>query len=174
MYHPGFASAWLSKSPTDDLDSYTGDGDWFKILSVTGRTDQSLDFSDPENAIYYDPYKAPWGTFRVDSVSHQSTSNQKRPWLIRLAVRPASSCTHLTPTTVELHDSPNDTSWEVSTTLRTRLPQRGRRAVLRQLRSRRHREWEQWCRNPWTVGKDTRSLYTRTARYVVLFRKTNP
>lgn len=79
MYHPGFASAWLSKSPTDDLDSYTGDGDWFKILSVTGRTDQSLNFSDPENAVYYDPYKAPWGTFRVDSVSHQSTSNQKRP-----------------------------------------------------------------------------------------------
>lgn len=69
MYHPGFASAWLSKSPTDDLDSYTGDGDWFKILVVTGRTDQSLDYSDPENEKLYDPYKSPWGTFRLTSVS---------------------------------------------------------------------------------------------------------
>jgi hypothetical protein len=67
MYHPGFASAWLSKSPSDDLDTYTGDGDWFKILSVTGRTEQSVDFSDPVLAPFYDPFKAVWGTFRADS-----------------------------------------------------------------------------------------------------------
>lgn len=71
MYHPGFASAWLSKAPTDDLDSYTGDGDWFKILQVTGVTDQSLDYTDPENEKYYDVFKSVWGTFRVDSVSDQ-------------------------------------------------------------------------------------------------------
>ena len=69
MYHPGFASAWLSKSPTDDLDAYTGDGDWFKILVVTGRTEQSLDYSNPENEKHYDTYKSPWGTFRLTSVS---------------------------------------------------------------------------------------------------------
>ncbi|KAF2799745.1 lytic polysaccharide monooxygenase [Melanomma pulvis-pyrius CBS 109.77] len=67
IYHPGFASAWLSKSPTDDLNLYTGDGDWFKILSVTGRTEQSLDFSAPENKKLYDQFKAIWGTFNVQS-----------------------------------------------------------------------------------------------------------
>ncbi|GAP87380.1 putative cellulose-growth-specific protein [Rosellinia necatrix] len=67
MYHPGFASAWLSKAPSDDLDAYLGDGDWFKILSVTNRTKQSLDFSDPWAAQYYDPLKAAWGTYRLDS-----------------------------------------------------------------------------------------------------------
>jgi len=41
-YHPGPGSAWLSKAPNDDLDSYTGDGDWFKILEVVGRTEQSM------------------------------------------------------------------------------------------------------------------------------------
>ncbi|KAI0856166.1 lytic polysaccharide monooxygenase [Xylaria cubensis] len=67
MYHPGFASAWLSKAPSDDLDAYTGDGDWFKILSVTNRTEQSLNFSDPWAAQYYDQFKAIWGTYRLDS-----------------------------------------------------------------------------------------------------------
>ncbi|RYO77278.1 hypothetical protein DL766_006384 [Monosporascus sp. MC13-8B] len=66
VYHPGFASAWLSKSPIDDLHAYTGNGDWFKILAVTGRTEQSIDLSDPENNPY-DPLKAIWGTYRVDS-----------------------------------------------------------------------------------------------------------
>ncbi|KAF3056224.1 extracellular glycosyl hydrolase family 78 protein [Daldinia childiae] len=67
MYHPGIGSAWLSKSPIDDLQKYAGDGDWFKILSVTGRTEQSLDYSLPENSRYYDQYKSVWGTFRLDS-----------------------------------------------------------------------------------------------------------
>ncbi|KAK0745010.1 glycoside hydrolase [Apiosordaria backusii] len=66
MYHPGYASAWLSKSPTDDLNSYTGDGDWFKILIVTGRTERSLDFTHPDMALY-DKLKAVWGTYRADS-----------------------------------------------------------------------------------------------------------
>ncbi|KAI3321122.1 lytic polysaccharide monooxygenase [Xylariaceae sp. AK1471] len=67
MYHPGFASAWLSKAPTDNLNAYTGDGNWFKILSVTNRTEQSLDFSDPWAAQFYDRLKALWGTYRLDS-----------------------------------------------------------------------------------------------------------
>jgi hypothetical protein len=67
MYHPGFGSAWLSKSPVDDLNEYQGDGDWFKILSVTSRTEQSLDYSDPKWAPYNDRFKAPWGTFMLDS-----------------------------------------------------------------------------------------------------------
>lgn len=64
MYHPGFASAWLSKSPTDDLNAYTGDGDWFKILSVTNRTEQSI----PVEKVA-DKVKGVWGTFNSDSVS---------------------------------------------------------------------------------------------------------
>jgi hypothetical protein len=69
MYHPGFASAWLSKATVDNLNAYTGDGDWFKILSVTNRTEQSLDFSDPWAAQFYDAFKALWGTYKLDSVS---------------------------------------------------------------------------------------------------------
>jgi hypothetical protein len=69
MYHPGFASAWLSKSPTDDLNGYIGDGDWFKILSVTGRTEQSLNWTG-DNARLYDQFKAIWGTYQAQSVSH--------------------------------------------------------------------------------------------------------
>ncbi|PVI00683.1 lytic polysaccharide monooxygenase [Periconia macrospinosa] len=37
LYHPGPATAWLSRAP-GLLDEYEGDGDWFKILSVVGRT----------------------------------------------------------------------------------------------------------------------------------------
>ena len=67
MYHPGFASAWLSKAPGDDVDAYKGDGDWFKILQVVGRTGQSANLSDP--TIGHDPAKIMWGTFNSDSVS---------------------------------------------------------------------------------------------------------
>ncbi|KAI9150071.1 hypothetical protein HJFPF1_09825 [Paramyrothecium foliicola] len=67
MYHPGFASAWLSKAPNDDLDSYTGDGDWFKILNVVNRTEQSVDFTDPYYKPHSDPLRYPWGTFLASS-----------------------------------------------------------------------------------------------------------
>ncbi|KAF2005056.1 lytic polysaccharide monooxygenase [Amniculicola lignicola CBS 123094] len=67
VYHPGYLSAWLSKSPTDDLNAYKGDGDWFKILSVTGRTEQSIDFADPYFKPYGDALKRKWGAFYVDS-----------------------------------------------------------------------------------------------------------
>jgi hypothetical protein len=30
-YHPGPGSIWLSRAPNDDVKSYKGDGDWFKI-----------------------------------------------------------------------------------------------------------------------------------------------
>ncbi|KAF2661708.1 lytic polysaccharide monooxygenase [Lophiostoma macrostomum CBS 122681] len=65
MYHPGFASAWLSKAPSDDLNSYLGDGDWFKIMSVTGRTAQSFNTSNP--ALKYDDSKVMWGAYNSDS-----------------------------------------------------------------------------------------------------------
>ncbi|KAI0169709.1 hypothetical protein GGR52DRAFT_573764 [Hypoxylon sp. FL1284] len=68
IFHPGYAAAWLSKSPTDDLDAYEGDGDWFRILGVTKRTEQSLDFSLPENQKYAQyPFDIVWGTFALDS-----------------------------------------------------------------------------------------------------------
>lgn len=31
FWHPGPAQIYLSRAPNDDLESYQGDGDWFKI-----------------------------------------------------------------------------------------------------------------------------------------------
>ncbi|KAF2269512.1 hypothetical protein CC78DRAFT_575077 [Lojkania enalia] len=69
IYHPDFASAWLSKSPLDDLSRYTRDGNWFKILQVVSRMERSLDFTKPDYSSLYDPAKAIWGTLNVDSAS---------------------------------------------------------------------------------------------------------
>jgi len=62
LYHPGPATAWLSAAPRS-LDEYTGDGDWFKILSVVGRTEQSV---QPDDEYYW---KHQWGTYQAKSVS---------------------------------------------------------------------------------------------------------
>jgi hypothetical protein len=43
ILHLGPASAWLSRSATSNLTEYEGDGDWFKIQNVIGRTEQSSD-----------------------------------------------------------------------------------------------------------------------------------
>ncbi|KAF2868281.1 glycoside hydrolase [Massariosphaeria phaeospora] len=67
MYHPGFGSAWLSKSPTEDLNAYAGDGDWAKILQIVERTEQSVDWTKEENKKKYDATKAWWGTWHADS-----------------------------------------------------------------------------------------------------------
>ena len=67
--HPGPLAVYMSRAPDGTAASdYTGDGDWFKILNVTGRTEQSLDYSLPENEGFYDQLKSRWGTFRLDSV----------------------------------------------------------------------------------------------------------
>ncbi|KAH7110100.1 glycoside hydrolase [Dendryphion nanum] len=60
LYHPGPATAWLSAAP-GALNEYTGDGDWFKILSVVGRTAQS----ETPNDEYY--WKHQWGTYQAKS-----------------------------------------------------------------------------------------------------------
>ncbi|KAF2122408.1 glycoside hydrolase [Lophiotrema nucula] len=65
MYHPGFGSAWLSRAPTDDLIAYTGDGDWFKILQIVNRTEQSVNFT--KEGLKPDPVKMMWGTYLADS-----------------------------------------------------------------------------------------------------------
>jgi hypothetical protein len=62
LYHPGPATAWLSKAP-GKLDEYEGDGEWFKILSVVGRTEQSV---VPDDDYYW---KQQWGTYEARSVS---------------------------------------------------------------------------------------------------------
>jgi hypothetical protein len=69
IYHQGIASAWLSKSPIENLDDYRGDADWFNIESVLEPTEQSLDWSLPENERWYDSLYSLWGTYMVDSVS---------------------------------------------------------------------------------------------------------
>ncbi|KAL5378576.1 hypothetical protein DPSP01_008986 [Paraphaeosphaeria sporulosa] len=90
MYHPGFASAWLSRmegGSQGELDDYQGEsmstpacperarerliygvGGWYKIHQTAGRTSQSVNFDDPTNKPYYDATKALWGTFRSTSV----------------------------------------------------------------------------------------------------------
>ncbi|KAH7395247.1 glycoside hydrolase [Phaeosphaeria sp. MPI-PUGE-AT-0046c] len=58
LYHPGPATAWLSAAP-GAIGEYEGDGEWFKILSVVGRTAQSV----PPNDEYY--WKHQWGTYQA-------------------------------------------------------------------------------------------------------------
>jgi hypothetical protein len=75
IYHQGVGSAWLSKSPVDDLNNYHGDGDWFKIMSVLEPTEQSIDWSVPENKKWYNSLYSLWGTYMVDSVRPTYVNN---------------------------------------------------------------------------------------------------
>lgn len=68
MYHPGFASAWLSRVPDGDLEASKGDGDWYKIFSLVQPSEQSHDWSSPEWAPSKDMFKSLWGTYLLDSV----------------------------------------------------------------------------------------------------------
>ncbi|KEY71338.1 hypothetical protein S7711_05929 [Stachybotrys chartarum IBT 7711] len=69
MYHPGFASAWLSKAPDGDLDAYQGDGDWFKIFSFTLPTEQSRDWTSAEWRPRRDMFRSLWGTYLLDTAN---------------------------------------------------------------------------------------------------------
>lgn len=60
QYHPGYGSAWLSRAPSD-LESYTGDGSWYKIHQTAGRTEQS----PPAGG---DKTKNVWGTYNAQTV----------------------------------------------------------------------------------------------------------
>ena len=40
FYHPGLAQIYMSRAPNDDLKSYKGDGDWFKV-AYAGPLDNS-------------------------------------------------------------------------------------------------------------------------------------
>ncbi|PVI00509.1 lytic polysaccharide monooxygenase [Periconia macrospinosa] len=66
MYHPGVASAWLSKV-TGDLNQYLGDGEWVKIMQTREREAQSVDFTKEENKLLYNQMKSLWATFQADS-----------------------------------------------------------------------------------------------------------
>lgn len=46
IWHPGPATAWMSKAPGGDLDGYKGDDDWFKIDAIGGRDGMHWDISD--------------------------------------------------------------------------------------------------------------------------------
>jgi hypothetical protein len=59
MYHPGFGSAWLSRAPSD-LESYPGDGLWYKIHQTAGRTEQSPPLGG-------DKTKNVWGTYNAQT-----------------------------------------------------------------------------------------------------------
>lgn len=45
FYHTGPATAYLSKAPGDDLNTYSGDGDWFKIAAVGASNGMRWDYS---------------------------------------------------------------------------------------------------------------------------------
>ncbi|KAF2732298.1 hypothetical protein EJ04DRAFT_566087 [Polyplosphaeria fusca] len=63
IYHPGPASVWLSKAPNDDVESYTGDGDWVKIYNFVTRTEQSMPVrEDPTYA-----HQSQWATYLTPS-----------------------------------------------------------------------------------------------------------
>ncbi|KAF2749148.1 lytic polysaccharide monooxygenase [Sporormia fimetaria CBS 119925] len=63
MYHPGFASVWMSKVPGDqEIGKYEGEEGWFKILVVKGREGQSVELKGGE-----DGFKSVWGTWNVGS-----------------------------------------------------------------------------------------------------------
>jgi len=64
IFHQGPLSFWLSRSTVDNLSRYTGDGEWFKIGSVTGRTKDS-----PELRPNAPKYSAMWGMYWAESVS---------------------------------------------------------------------------------------------------------
>ena len=59
FWHPGPAQVYLSRAPNDDLETYQGGGDWFKIAyggpvgnnewMVWGAHDVSLRLLDPSN-----------------------------------------------------------------------------------------------------------------------------
>ncbi|KAF2829115.1 hypothetical protein CC86DRAFT_436897 [Ophiobolus disseminans] len=60
LYHPGPASAWLSRVPaSSSLDTYAGEGDWFKIHSAVRRTPQSV----PPTDAYV--WKHQWATYQA-------------------------------------------------------------------------------------------------------------
>jgi hypothetical protein len=63
MYHPGPLTAWLSPSP-GPLNMYEGDGAWIKILSVVGRTAQSV---RPNDGMVW---KAQWGVYQATNARH--------------------------------------------------------------------------------------------------------
>ncbi|KAJ4301434.1 hypothetical protein N0V90_003526 [Kalmusia sp. IMI 367209] len=39
FFHPGPAQVWLSRAPNDDLKSYRGEGDWFKVAYAGPKND---------------------------------------------------------------------------------------------------------------------------------------
>lgn len=63
---------WLSKAPSDNLDAYAGDGDWFKIFSMLEPSSQSLDWNKPENNAWYDALYSQFGSYMLESVSLQN------------------------------------------------------------------------------------------------------
>lgn len=46
IYHEGPGQAYLSRAPHDDVKRYTGDGDWFKIGSITTKSDSRWALTD--------------------------------------------------------------------------------------------------------------------------------
>jgi hypothetical protein len=69
IFHQGPLSFWLSKSTTNELSQYQGDGEWFKIGSVTSRTKDSPELS--KNA---PKMSAIWGTYWAENVGTISKS----------------------------------------------------------------------------------------------------
>lgn len=87
IYHPGPAQAYMSRAPDDDLESYLGDGDWFKIgeYGPKNTTTWVLDGKDPARLAFV-------------------------RWLLGSSERKGKI---LIPLADKLHNSRNDPAWKV-------------------------------------------------------------
>ncbi|KAF2189224.1 lytic polysaccharide monooxygenase [Zopfia rhizophila CBS 207.26] len=77
IYHNGPGQAYLSKAPTDDLNHYIGDGDWFKIGALVAKNDMAWVTRDQTGMNFTIPKTTPPGKYllRVEHLYVQSTFN---------------------------------------------------------------------------------------------------
>ncbi|KAF2835028.1 lytic polysaccharide monooxygenase [Patellaria atrata CBS 101060] len=62
IFHPGPGQAYLSKAPAD-LETYVGDGDWFKIASITSKSDTEWALLGETQARFTIPKTTPPGKY---------------------------------------------------------------------------------------------------------------
>ncbi|KAK3208192.1 hypothetical protein GRF29_96g1722108 [Pseudopithomyces chartarum] len=73
-YHPGYGSAWLSRAPSN-LESYTGDGSWYKIHQTAGRTEQSPPAGGDKTKNVWGTYNAQTWNFTIPATTPRGTTS---------------------------------------------------------------------------------------------------
>ncbi|KAH7130535.1 hypothetical protein B0J11DRAFT_523375, partial [Dendryphion nanum] len=75
IYHNGPGLAYMSKSPTHDLNSYKGDGDWFKVAEFGPANDNTWETRGQIGMNFTIPEMTPPGLYLL-RVEHLYV----RPW----------------------------------------------------------------------------------------------